>query len=118
VVKRAKEATLILLFLDYDGTLTPIAARPEMAVLSSPVREILKQISQHSLFKLAIITGRSLSDIRVLVGLENITYVGNHGLEIEWPPCPVISGERSLKTTTFIRPIAKELQPELKKLEQ
>lgn len=116
VVKQVKEATQILLFLDYDGTLTPIVARPEMAVLSSQAREILKQISHHSLFKLAIISGRSLSEIKTLLGLENITYVGNHGLEIECSPC--YCQERSPETTTFIHPIAKEFKPRLKRLEQ
>jgi len=116
VVKQVKEATQILLFLDYDGTLTPIVARPEMAVLSSQTREILKQISHHSLFKLAIISGRSLSEMKALLGLENITYVGNHGLEIECSPC--YCQERSPETTTFIHPIAKEFKPRLKRLEQ
>jgi trehalose-phosphatase len=93
-----------------------MVARPEMAVLSSQAREILKRISHHRLFKLAIISGRSLSEIKTLVGLENITYVGNHGLEIECPPryCQ----KQSPKATTFIHPIAKEFQPGLKRLEQ
>jgi alpha,alpha-trehalase len=116
VIKRVKEATQILLFLDYDGTLTSIVARPEMAVLSSQAREILKQMSHHSLFKLAIISGRSLSEIKTLVGLENIAYAGNHGLEIECPPN--YWQERIPKPTTFVHPIAKEFQPELKRLEQ
>ena len=105
-----------MLFLDYDGTLTPIVARPEMAVLSSQARDTLKQISHHSLFKLAIISGRSLSEIKALVGLENIAYAGNHGLEIECPPC--YCRERSPETTTFIHPIAKEFKPALKGVEQ
>lgn len=116
VVKQVKEATQILLFLDYDGTLTPITARPEMAVLSSQAKEILKQISHHSLFKLAIISGRGLSVIKALVGLENTAYVGNHGLEIECPP--YYYRERSPETTTFIHPIAKEIETVLKSLEQ
>lgn len=116
VIKRVKKATLILLFLDYDGTLTPIVSSPEMAMLPFRAREILKQISQRNLFKLAIISGRSLSDIRTLVGLENIIYVGNHGLEMECPAC--YCQRQSSEATTFIHPIAKEFQPELKKLEQ
>jgi trehalose 6-phosphate phosphatase len=116
VVRRVQKATQIVLFLDYDGTITPIAARPEMAVLSSQAKEILKQISHHNLFKLAIISGRSLSVIKVLVGLENIAYVGNHGLEIECPPwqCQAQGYEK----ISLTHPIAKEIEPVLKKLEQ
>jgi trehalose 6-phosphate phosphatase len=116
LVEQTNQATQILLFLDYDGTLTPIVARPEMAVLSSQARKILKQLSCHSLFKLAIISGRSLTEIKTLVGLENIAYAGNHGLEIECPPHYCREGNS--ETTTFVHPIAKEFQSRLKSLEQ
>lgn len=78
-----KKAQQILLFLDYDGTLTPIAAKPGMAQLSAQAREVLARISGRSSFQLAIISGRSLAELKALVGLENIAYAGNHGLEIE-----------------------------------
>ena len=116
MLKRIREATQILLFLDYDGTLTPIAARPEMAALPSQTRKILEKISRHSLFKLAVISGRGLSEIKTLLGLENIAYAGNHGLEIECPPC--YCQGRSPEETTFIHPIAKKFQPRLERLEQ
>lgn len=102
--------------MDYDGTLTPIVARPETAVLSSQAKDILKQISHHSLFKLAIISGRSLSVIKALVGLKNIAYVGNHGLEIECPLCHCQAQGR--EEISFTHPIAKEIEPVLRKLEQ
>jgi trehalose 6-phosphate phosphatase len=116
MIKRFKVATQILLFLDYDGTLTPIAARPEMAVLSPQARKILEAISHHNIFRLAIISGRSLSEIKALVSLENVAYAGNHGLEIECPPC--YSQAHSLGKATFIHPTAKEFQPKLERLEQ
>ena len=116
VVGQINEATQILLFLDYDGTLTPIVARPEMAVLSSQARNTLQQISCHRIFKLAIISGRSLSEIKAMIGLENIAYAGNHGLEIECPPhyCQ----ERSPGKTTFTHPAAREFQPRFERLEE
>ena len=105
-----------MLFSDYDGTLTPIVARPEMAVLSSRARKILKEINRHSLFKLAVISDRGLSEIKTLLRLENIAYAGNHGLEIEC--LPHYCQERSPETITFAHPIAKEFQPRLERLEQ
>ncbi len=87
-----------------------------MAVLSSQVRKILKQISCRSLFKLAIISGRSLSEIKTLLALANIAYAGNHGLEIECPP-GYCQG-RGRETTTFNHPVAKKFQPRLERLEQ
>ena len=116
LAERVKKATRILLFLDYDGTLTPIAASPEMAVLSSESREVLEEISHNNMFRLVIVSGRSLDDIKMLIGLENITYAGNHGLEIECPP--YYCQERSPETTTFIHPIARQFKPDMKRLEQ
>lgn len=71
------------LFLDYDGTLTPIVARPHIAHLSFDTRELI-----HSVMKthpVAIISGRSLKDVKGLAGIEGAVYAGNHGLEISGP---------------------------------
>jgi len=75
----------ILLFLDYDGTLTPIAETPNKAVISREAKDLLNKLSKKSHCSVAIISGRSLNDIKGLVGLKDIIYVGNHGLEIEGP---------------------------------
>ncbi len=95
----------LLLLLDYDGTLTPIVARPELAVLSNEVRDVLRVISER--VHVAVISGRDLSDIRRLVGLENIFYSGSHGFEIETP------GGINMEMET-----AKQISPELNKAEQ
>lgn len=75
----------IFLFLDYDGTLTPIAETPKKAVISREAKGLLNKLSKNSHCTVAIISGRSLGDIKTVVGLKNIIYVGNHGLEIEGP---------------------------------
>ena len=75
----------IFLFLDYDGTLAPIADKPEQAILSLETRELLKKLRDSARCKIAIISGRKLDDIRNRVGIEGIIYAGNHGLEIEGP---------------------------------
>lgn len=73
----------ILLFLDYDGTLTPIVETPDKAVLSQEVKEILLKLSKICSCHLVIVTGRALPDIKKMVGIKGITYTGNHGFEIE-----------------------------------
>ena len=80
-----RAASHILLLSDYDGTLTPIVSRPEEAILSPEVREKVSALSKSPTFSVGIISGRSLSEIRALVGIEGIYYAGNHGLEIEGP---------------------------------
>ena len=79
----------LVVFLDYDGTLSPIAPRPELAVLPDATRQVLGQLAAR--WTTAIISGRGLADARKLVGLDSIIYAGNHGLEIEGPPASGIS---------------------------
>jgi len=71
----------ISLFLDFDGTLTPIVSRPEKAFLSFQMRELIQRLC--SVHKVAIVSGRELGDIKERVGIPECVYVGNHGLEIE-----------------------------------
>ena len=80
-----------LLLLDYDGTLTPIVEKPELAILSPDMKELLKRVSRH--YTLGIISGRSLADVKGLVGLEGIYYAGNHGFEISGPGVELIKPE-------------------------
>jgi trehalose 6-phosphate phosphatase len=85
----------IFLFLDYDGTLTPIVQRPQGAALSMEARKLLRTLSKSDRCELAIISGRALSDVKKLVGLKNIAYVGNHGMEIK---CPNLNFRHSVPT--------------------
>lgn len=75
----------IFIFLDYDGTLAPIAKTPDQAVVPEESRELLERFSNRERCKVAVISGRALSDIKSKLGLKNIIYSGNHGLEIEGP---------------------------------
>lgn len=72
-----------VIFLDYDGTLTPIVDRPEDALLADSVRQTLRELAEHCI--VAVISGRDLPDVRKLVDLENIYYAGSHGFDIAGP---------------------------------
>ncbi len=74
---------VVLLCFDYDGTLTPIVESPELAVLPDEVRDLLRSLSRHPRYYPAVISGRSLGEVRDLVGLDELIYAGNHGLELE-----------------------------------
>ncbi len=84
---RAKLTTIpphrLLVFLDYDGTLTPIAQRPEVARLKASVRRTLSQLA-HSI-PVVIVSGRALSDLEKRVGVPGIRYVAHHGLLYKEP---------------------------------
>ncbi|MFA4991695.1 MAG: trehalose-phosphatase [Candidatus Omnitrophota bacterium] len=75
----------VLLFLDYDGTLTPIVRDPDRAVMPGRTRETLRRLSENPDCRIAVISGRALKDVRHRVGLGGVIYAGNHGLEMEGP---------------------------------
>jgi trehalose-phosphatase len=74
--------TGLILILDYDGTLTPIVPSPQEANLSPSVRDTLRRLAENPRVRLAILSGRTLRDIRARVGLKKVVYGGCHGLEI------------------------------------
>lgn len=69
----------LLCVFDFDGTLSPIVAQPDQARLPLGVRRRLLELSK--LASVAIITGRSLADIRPRLEFEPDYTVGNHGIE-------------------------------------
>ncbi len=73
----------VFVFLDYDGTLAPIASRPEAAILSSASRKTLSLLAES--YPVAIITGRDRPDVENLVNLTTLYYAGCHGFDIAGP---------------------------------
>jgi trehalose 6-phosphate phosphatase len=82
VEEKIERSEHTLLLLDYDGTLAPIAPSPKLATLSPATRSVLRSLSQSSKVTVVVISGRSLLELRRLVGLPHLIYVGNHGLEM------------------------------------
>ena len=102
VVKQLRNAVHFLLLSDYDGTLTPIVGRPELACLPAYTKYLIQGLAEQPRFTLGVISGRALSDLKNIVGLNDIVYAGNHGLEIEGPGI------------SFVNPVAEELKPILR----
>jgi trehalose 6-phosphate phosphatase len=78
------------LILDVDGTLAPIAARPELARVPTGTKAELARLAE-GYGLVACLSGRRGEDARRLVGVESIRYVGNHGLELH-PQAPDFVG--------------------------
>lgn len=106
IIESIDKSDRIFLFLDYDGTLTPIVQRPELAILPRETRELLRNISLLPKYTMCIVSGRPLDYIKNLIGIENIYYVGNHGLEAEG------------LDMTYIHPIAIKRRPIINELNQ
>lgn len=71
-------------FLDYDGTLTPIVSQPEDAWLSDSMRQALRELAAREPV-VAILSGRDLDDVRWHVNIDAIVYAGSHGFDIAGP---------------------------------
>ena len=72
-----------VLFLDYDGTLSPIVKDPDKAILSDKTKEKVRELA--GLVPVAVVSGRDRADVQKKVGLENVIYAGSHGFDIEGP---------------------------------
>jgi trehalose 6-phosphate phosphatase len=68
------------LVFDVDGTLAPIVPRPEDAEVPAGTRALLEALEQRYGL-VACISGRRAAEARRIVGLDSLTYIGNHGLE-------------------------------------
>ncbi|OGH59247.1 MAG: trehalose-phosphatase [Candidatus Lindowbacteria bacterium RIFCSPLOWO2_12_FULL_62_27] len=81
IAGRMARARRLVLFLDYDGTLKPIAPRPEDAVPGRALVALMRRIARTRGVTLAIVTGRSIRGMRSLMPLRRAWYVGTHGAE-------------------------------------
>jgi trehalose 6-phosphate phosphatase len=70
----------LAVFLDYDGTLTPIVNHPADAWLSDSMQQTLRSLAAR--VPVAILTGRDLADVRGRVQVDGIVYAGSHGFDI------------------------------------
>ena len=77
------EGSTPVVFLDYDGTLTPIVEDYTKALLADAMRCAIATLARHC--TVAIISGRDLAVLRGLVGLDCLFYAGSHGFEIGGP---------------------------------
>jgi trehalose-phosphatase len=76
----ASPSRRLAVFLDYDGTLTPIVSHPQDAWLADSMRETLRELA--GCVPVAILSGRDLDDVRGRVHVDGIVYAGSHGFDI------------------------------------
>jgi alpha,alpha-trehalase len=82
-ISRQAQGKRIAVFLDYDGTLSPIVETPEQAVMPEEIREAVTELSRHC--AVGVISGRDLKDVRDKVRMDSIVYAGSHGFDIAGP---------------------------------
>ncbi len=125
----------LILFLDYDGTLTPIVARPELAIMSDEMRQVIRSLAHR--YTTAIVSGRSKNNVKNLIHIQNfddekledenrenfenrndenlsgrgggakLYFAGSHGFDIEGP------NNHRFQVARDIVPVLKQLHDEL-----
>lgn len=73
----------LLLGCDFDGTIAQIVPDPRDAAAVQGSREILSGLAALPGVEVVVISGRALADVQARVGLPELNYVGNHGLELQ-----------------------------------
>ncbi|MFQ6086278.1 MAG: trehalose-phosphatase [Candidatus Bathyarchaeia archaeon] len=105
--RKIKEADLLALLLDYDGTLVPFQDNPEEAVATNDLRRVLRALSRSPRCKVAIVSSRHLQSLKRALDVDGLTLAGLLGIQMESP-----DGNK------FVWEPARELKPVLDKIKQ
>jgi trehalose-phosphatase len=84
-----------VVFLDFDGTLSPIVDDPAAARLTDGMGSALERL--RGLCTVVIVSGRDTDDVRRRVAIDGILYAGSHGFDVVWP-----DGAREQRGTEFL----------------
>jgi trehalose 6-phosphate phosphatase len=101
-------------FLDYDGTLTPIVNRPEDAVISQGMRRTVRELAGRC--PVCVVSGRDRRVVQELMGLDNLIVAGSHGFEI-WSPKGIIEREEGAEFEALLDGVKMRLHEELDPIE-
>jgi alpha,alpha-trehalase len=110
-IRRQLDERTPAVFLDYDGTLTPIVDRPDLATLSTSMRETVRLLAKHC--TVAIVSGRDRSDVERLVDIDSLVYAGSHGFDIAGPGGLRLEHPEGARHTDDLERAAAELRRQL-----
>lgn len=83
------------LLTDIDGTLSDIAPTPDAAFVAPEIRDSLRRLRDR-IALVGAVSGRATESGARMVGIEELLYIGNHGMErLEngvWSPHPLAAG--------------------------
>jgi trehalose 6-phosphate phosphatase len=82
VARLAEQPEAVGLLLDVDGTLAPIVDRPEAAAVPEDTRTVLHGLAGRYAL-VACVSGRTEEDARRVVGVDELVYVGEHGMGLD-----------------------------------
>lgn len=81
VALKLRESERLAIFLDFDGTLVPIAQRPDEVRLEPSTRRLLNRLANRRRVRVTVISGRRRRELLQHIGVHNIHYLGLYGWE-------------------------------------
>jgi len=80
----------VWLFLDYDGTLVPIARTPDEARPDAPLLKLLSGLAEMPALLVTVLSGRPLSSLQTMLPISRLILAGTYGIEVQMPGKGVI----------------------------
>ena len=105
----------LAVFLDFDGTLSPVADRPDEAVISKSMRDVVSALSESC--PVAIVSGRDRADVHRRVGLDTLFYAGSHGFDIAGPTDQPVRHQEGTEFNAEIEAVEGKLRTALEAVE-
>jgi trehalose 6-phosphate phosphatase len=98
-------------FLDYDGTLTPIVDRPEDAVISESMRDAVRGLAGRC--TVCVVSGRDRPVVQELMGVDDLVVAGSHGFDIWSPEGGAIEHQAAAGSEALLEGVTARLRDEL-----
>jgi trehalose-phosphatase len=102
-------------FLDYDGTLTPIVDRPEDAVISESMRNAVRGLAGRC--TVCVVSGRDRPVVQELMGVDDLVVAGSHGFDIWSPEGGAIEHQAAAGSEGLLERVTTRLRDELEPIE-
>jgi len=81
IAGRIRAKRRVVVFLDFDGTLTAIAARPDRVRVKPAMRKALRALAKHKRATVAVVSGRQRSELKRYLAIPNLRHLGLYGWE-------------------------------------
>jgi trehalose 6-phosphate phosphatase len=102
-------------FLDYDGTLTPIVDRPDDAVISESMRDAVRGLAGRC--TVCVVSGRDRPVVQSLMGVDDLVVAGSHGFDIWSPEGGAIEYQAAAGSEELLDRVTARLRDELDPIE-
>jgi len=98
----------LAVFTDYDGVLTSIVERPEDAVISDSMREVLRDLARRC--PVCVVSGRDRPVVQELMGIDDLVVAGSHGFDIWSPEDGTLEHEAGTAQEGLIEQVTEQLR--------